>query len=116
MFLYVSGSLAKFVVGRSHLHVPVSDLVGSVADDEAGNRQFDFVRCNSDLGHRGIVITVLQVVQIDQFVLKFELKSNFILVTVKTMDNVRGHFAAFVAFKTKNQCHIIILLFETLQF
>ena len=32
------------------------------------------------------------------------------------MDNVRGHFAAFVAFKTKNQCHIIILLFETLQF
>ena len=36
--------------------------------------------------------------------------------TVKTMDNVRGHFAAFVAFKTKNQCHIIILLFETLQF
>ena len=36
--------------------------------------------------------------------------------TVKTMDNVRGHFAAFVAFKTKNQCHTIILLFETLQF
>ena len=36
--------------------------------------------------------------------------------TVKTMDNVRGHFAAFVAFKTKNHCHIIILLFETLQF
>ena len=32
------------------------------------------------------------------------------------MDNVRGHFAAFVAFKTKNQCRIIILLFETLQF
>ena len=32
------------------------------------------------------------------------------------MDNVRGHFAAFMAFKTKNQCHIIILLFETLQF
>ena len=32
------------------------------------------------------------------------------------MDNVRGHFAAFVVFKTKNQCHIIILLFETLQF
>ena len=36
--------------------------------------------------------------------------------TVKTMDNVRGHFAAFVAYKTKNHCHIIILLFETLQF
>ena len=32
------------------------------------------------------------------------------------MDNVRGHFAAFVAFKTNNQCRIIILLFETLQF
>ena len=38
------------------------------------------------------------------------------IITVKTMDNVRGHFAAFVTFKTKNQCHIIILLFETLQF
>ena len=24
------------------------------------------------------------------------------------MDNVRGHFAAFLAFKTKNQRHIII--------
>ena len=35
--------------------------------------------------------------------------------TVKTMENVRGHFAAFLAFKTKNQRHIIILLFETLQ-
>ena len=32
------------------------------------------------------------------------------------MENVRGHFAASLAFKTKNQCHIIILLFETLQF
>ena len=31
-------------------------------------------------------------------------------------DNVRGHFAAFVAFKAKNQCLIIILLFETLKF
>ena len=31
------------------------------------------------------------------------------------MENVRGHFAAFLAFKTKNQRHIIILLFETLQ-
>ena len=40
----------------------------------------------------------------------------FNYATVKTMDNVRGHFAAFVAFKTKNQCHIIILLFETTQF
>ena len=32
------------------------------------------------------------------------------------MENVRGHFAAFLAFKTKNQCRIIILLFKTLQF
>ena len=32
------------------------------------------------------------------------------------MENVLGHFAAFLAFKTKNQRHIIILLFETLQF
>ena len=32
------------------------------------------------------------------------------------MENVRGYFAAFPAFKAKNQCHIIILLFETLQF
>ena len=31
------------------------------------------------------------------------------------MENVRGTFAAFLAFKTKNHCHIIILLFETLQ-
>ena len=36
-------------------------------------------------------------------------------ITVKTMKNVRGHFAAFLAFKTKNQRQIIILLFETLQ-
>ena len=35
--------------------------------------------------------------------------------TVKTMENVCGHFAGFLAFKTKNQRHIIILLFETLQ-
>ena len=41
---------------------------------------------------------------------------NKTLSTVKTIDNVRGHFAAFVAFKAKNQCHIIILPFETLQF
>ena len=40
---------------------------------------------------------------------------NVIFYTVKTMENVRGHFAAFLAFKTKNQRHIIILLFETLQ-
>ena len=30
------------------------------------------------------------------------------------MENVRGHFAAFLAFKTKNKRHFIILLFETL--
>ena len=37
-------------------------------------------------------------------------------VTVKTMDNVRGHFAAFVAFKTKNQCHIIIYFLKLYNF
>ena len=31
------------------------------------------------------------------------------------MENVRGHFATFLAFKAENQRHIIILLFETLQ-
>ena len=36
--------------------------------------------------------------------------------TVKTMENVRGHFAAFLTFKAKNQCHFFISLFETLQF
>ena len=36
--------------------------------------------------------------------------------TVKPVYCVRGQFAAFLAFKAKNQRPIIILLFETLQF
>ena len=37
-------------------------------------------------------------------------------ITVKPVYCVRGQFAAFLAFKAKNQRPIIILLFETLQF
>ena len=37
-------------------------------------------------------------------------------ITVKRVKNVRGQFAAFLAFKATDQRHIINLLFETLQF
>ena len=36
--------------------------------------------------------------------------------TVLPEKNVRGRFPAFLAFKATDQRHIIILLFETLQF
>ena len=39
-----------------------------------------------------------------------------IIYTVKPVKNVRGRFPAFLAFKATDQRHIIILLFETLQF
>ena len=39
-----------------------------------------------------------------------------ILYTVKTMDNVRDHFAAFLAFKTKSQRHIIFYFLKVYNF
>ena len=38
------------------------------------------------------------------------------MYTVLPVKNVRGQFAAFLSFKATDQRHIIILLFETLQF
>ena len=70
--------------------------------------------CNS-APRRNILSAVLIVTAVSAICLQFYI-SRMWWYTVKTMDNVRSHFAAFLAFKTKNQRHIIILLFETLQF
>ena len=70
--------------------------------------------CNS-APRRNILSAVLIVTAVSAICLQFYI-SRMWWYTVKTMDNVHSHFAAFLAFKTKNQRHIVILLFETLQF
>ena len=67
--IYISGGLSEFVVCRRHLSVPVGDLVSAVAGDESGDGQLHLVGRHPDLGHRRVVVAVLQVVQVHQLVL-----------------------------------------------
>ena len=67
---HVGRGLSQLAVGRVHLHFPVSNLICPVAGDETRYGQLHLVGSDANLRHGGVVVTVLQVVKIDQLVLR----------------------------------------------
>ena len=66
---------SQFLHRHLHLLAPVLDLLGPVPQHETRDGQLNFGRSESELHHRLVVVTVLEVVQAHEIMLDSEEES-----------------------------------------